>query len=151
MAKAAKKSMREKIDSAPNDLPKVEMDSRNRGMMLVAHPKNVEDEIKTIPKGKLTTPTLIREKLAKKYKADFTCPLSSGWFIRMAVEAAEEARAEGEKKITPWWRIVKEDGSLNPKFPGNGDFQKHLLEIEGFTLAQSAGTCKVQKYQEFLT
>lgn len=131
MSLKSRKSMREKIDGAPKDLPKVVEDPKGRGQMLVPSPKMIEQAILQIPKGKVTTARAIKEKLAKKMKADLVCPLSSGWFFKMAAECAEEERAQGKKKLTPWWRIVLDDGSPNPRFPGAGTLQAKLLKEEG--------------------
>jgi alkylated DNA nucleotide flippase Atl1 len=131
MTLALRKSMPEKIDNAPKDLPKVVADPRGRGEMLVPSPKMIEKAILEIPKGKVTTAKAIKEKLAKSQKADFTCPLSSGWFFKMVSECAEEERAAGKKNLAPWWRVVLDDGSPNPKFPNDGKLQTKLLEQEG--------------------
>src|SRR5437879_603056 len=88
------------------------------GMMLIPTPKLVDELVRKIPKGKLATVGELRRKLATEFKADVTCPLTTGIFLRIAAEAAEEDRANGRKRVTPYWRVVKDDGTLNPKFPG---------------------------------
>jgi hypothetical protein len=47
--------------------------------------------------------------------------------------AGEEQRALGlpESELTPWWRVLKKDGFLNPKYPGGTEVQQALLEAEG--------------------
>ncbi len=47
-----------------------------------------------------------------------TCPLTTGIFLRIAAEAAGEDDGSGKTRITPYWRVVKDDDSLNPEFPG---------------------------------
>ncbi len=37
---------------------------------------------------------------------------------------------------TPYWRTLKADGELNPKYPGGVDAQKEKLEKEGHTVIQ---------------
>lgn len=37
---------------------------------------------------------------------------------------------------TPWWRTLKADGELNPKYPGGVEAQRALLEAEGHTIIQ---------------
>ena len=49
----------------------------------------------------------------------------------MAAHAAEEAFAAGEKIITPYWRTVKKDGELNPKYPGGLPALEKKLAAEG--------------------
>jgi alkylated DNA nucleotide flippase Atl1 len=42
--------------------------------------------------------------------------------------------AEGKKNITPFWRTLKGEGELNPKYPGGIEKQIELLEVEGHTI-----------------
>jgi hypothetical protein len=109
------------------------------GAMLVPSPRDVEAVIRTVRKGSLITVTRIREFLAGKYSADLTCPLTTGIFVRIAAEAAEEEARAGKTKITPYWRVVKDDGSLNPKFPGGVARQAERLRAEGHRLTPARG------------
>ena len=124
-------SWREKMDN-PN-LPKVvaippNMQKRwGTGSMLVPSPREVDALMRTVRKGTVTTVSEIRKSLARKHATDVTCPLTTGLFIRIAAEAAEEDAAAGKMKITPYWRVVKDDGSLNPKFPGGVERQRQRL------------------------
>lgn len=109
------------------------------GKMLIPKPLDVDALIRKIPKGKLVTVNQLRERLAKDANADTSCPLCTGIFTRIAAEAAEEDLREGRKDITPYWRVVKEGGSLNPKFPGGVEHQaSHLIE-ESHRIEQGKG------------
>jgi len=138
-----RKSWREKMNN-PN-LPKVVAILPNlrkrfgEGTMLVPSPPEVEAFIRTVPMGSVTTVSRIREFLARKYSVDATCPLTTGIFIRLAAEAAEEEASAGKKKITPYWRVVKDDGSLNPKFPGGVGRQAERLRAEGHRILPARG------------
>jgi hypothetical protein len=101
------------------------------GAMLVPHPRDVEAVIRTVRRGRLITVAQIRAYMAAKYRVDVTCPLTTGIFIRLAAEAAEEEARTGKTRITPYWRVVKDDGSLNPKFPGGLEAQAEKLRGEG--------------------
>lgn len=72
-------------------------------------------------------------------RADVTCPLTSGIFVRIVAEAAEEDRRNGKKRITPYWRVVKDDGSLKDKFPGGAKAQAKLLRAEGHAIQAGKG------------
>lgn len=52
--------------------------------------------------------------------------------MRIAAEAAEEDGEQGRKRITPYWRGVKDDGTFNPKLPGGVSQQTRNLSAEGF-------------------
>ena len=132
---ATRKSWREKMEN-PN-LPKViaippRMQARfGAGSMLIPSPREVDALIRTVRKGSVITISKIREQLAAKHSADVTCPMTTGIFVRLASEAAEEEAASGKTRITPYWRVVKDDGSLNPKFPGGAERQSERLRAEG--------------------
>jgi len=105
------------------------------GTMLIAHPLEVDALIRRVPKGRLVTVGQLRERLARRHSADCTCPLTTGIFVRIAAEAAEEDRRAGKKRIAPYWRVVREDGSLNEKYPGGTAGQARKLRAEGFAIA----------------
>ncbi len=107
--------------------------------MLVSTPRDVEALIRKIPKGKVITSPLLRQKLAIDFGAECTCPTSTGIFIRIAAEAAEEDRAAGATPITPYWRVLAKDGSLNEKLPGGVKAQADNLKAEGFQIEAAAG------------
>lgn len=109
------------------------------GRMLIPTPALVDALMRKAPQGKLVTVGQIRERLAEDFKVDSTCPLTTGIFIRIAAEAAEEYRHLGRKDITPYWRVIKSDGSLNEKFPGGVESQASHLKEEGHAVEPGKG------------
>lgn len=109
------------------------------GTMAIAHPRHVDALIRRVSKGCVVTQTQLRERLARKYKADHTCPLTTGIFVRIISEVAEEARRAGKNQITPYWRVLRDDGSLNEKFPGGAAAQARRLRQEGFAISPGKG------------
>ncbi len=118
-----RKSWREKLADSKG-LPKVEeitgkMSTRwGAGTVVIPAPKDVDEIMKKVPRGKLITINQIREMLAQKYGATIGCPITTGIFAWIAAHAAAEEAAEGKRDITPYWRTLKSDGELNPKYPG---------------------------------
>lgn len=98
--------------------------------MYLAPPIFYDKVIKQIPKGSLITVSLIRALLAKKNNANFTDPLTAGIFINIVAWASFQRNSD----ITPYWRVIKSDGSLNEKYPLSLDVQKKILEEEGHTI-----------------
>lgn len=134
-----KKTWKEKLHES-HDLPKVieitdNMSKRwGEGTCAIPAPIEVDAIMKEVKKGKLTTINNIRERVAQKHGATIGCPITTGIFAWIAANAAEEDRAEGKKKITPWWRTLKSDGILNEKYPGGIQNHMKLLEEEGHTI-----------------
>ena len=106
------------------------------GKMLIATPKLIDELIRQIPKGRLTTINAIRNKLAQEFNVDVTCPITTGIFTWIVAHKTEEDRAKGmnRKDLSPYWRVIKEDGALNPKYPGGETQQTEYLNMEGFIL-----------------
>jgi hypothetical protein len=149
---------RTKLEKPNVELPKIvrvpaKWEKRfGTGTMAIARPLDVDALIRTVRKGKLITQTQLRERLAEKYHADHTCPLTTGIFVRIIAEATEEDRRAGKSKITPYWRVVRDDGSLNEKFPGGPPAQARRLRSEGFAIAAGKGkkpAC-VKGFEKFL-
>ncbi len=137
---------RVKLEKPNVDLPKIvrvptKWQKRfGTGTMAIAHPLHVDALIRSVKRGKLVTQTQLRERLAKKYHANHTCPLTTGIFVRIVAEAVEEDRRAGKSRVTPYWRVVRDDGSLNEKFPGGPPAQARRLRAEGFSVAAGKGS-----------
>lgn len=101
--------------------------------LFIAHPKMVKAYIEKIPRGKSKTVVEMREALAKKNKADATCPLTSGIFVRIVAEAALDEMREGAsvKEITPFWRIVDEKSPIAKRLSCGVEFIKRQRKAEG--------------------
>jgi len=110
-----------------------------KGTMLIPKPLDVVAAVRKTRRGRLMTVSQLREKLARDAGATCSCPMTTGIFLRIAAEAAEEARREGKKRITPYWRVVKDDGGLNDKFPGGTRAQAARLREEGFSIQAARG------------
>ena len=152
---AKKKTWSEKLNDSKG-LPKVEkitdaMSKRwGTGTVAIPAPKEVDEIMKKIPKGKLVTINEIRAALAKKHKATIGCPMTTGIFAWIAAHAAEERKQNGKKDITPYWRTLKTGGFLNEKYPGGTEAQKRLLELEGHTVVQKGKKLVVLNYERSL-
>jgi len=148
-----RKSWREKLADS-KDLPKVaeitdKMSKRwGTGTVVIPAPKEVDEIMKGVPKGKVITINQIRSVLAQRHGATIGCPLTTGIFANIAARAAEEAAAEGRKDITPYWRTLKSKGELNEKYPGGVEAQAAHLKEEGHTIEPGMGK-KPPKVKEF--
>ena len=108
------------------------------GRMLIASPLVLQVVVARIPAGRVMTSGALRGALAAAHGADYTCPLTTGIFLRIVAEAAlEEAEAgvEGSANGVPWWRVVKDDGSMQDRLPGGPEHQAARLVADGFEVA----------------
>ena len=118
--------------------------------MVVSTPKEVHALMARVPKAKLITTDTLREKLSDKYNTDITCPLSTGIFVSIASAASEEMKALGIDDRIPWWRTLKNDGSLNPKAPGGPEAQMTYLKEEGYSFTKRGKKIRVENYEDYL-
>ena len=150
-----RKSWSEKLKESKG-LPKVEeitgkMSKRwGTGTVVIPAPMEVDEIMRKVPEGKLTTINEIRATLAKKHGATIGCPITTGIFAWVAANATEEQRQRGEKDITPYWRTLKTGGVINEKYPGGAEAQKQLLEKEGHKVVQKGKNYVVADYEKSL-
>ena len=150
-----KKSWREKL-ADDKDLPKVgevtgKMTERwGTGTMVIPAPREVDALMRQVPKGRLVTINELRIALARKHKAGFACPITTGIFSWIAAHAAAEAEAEGTKRITPYWRTLKTGGEVNPKYPGGVAALTKRLRAEGHKLVSKGKRTMVADFEKKL-
>ena len=121
------------------DIPPKMVKRFGEGKMLIPRPLDVDVLMRQVKRGRLVTQSQIRERLARDCSADVACPITTGIFIRIAAEAAEEDLRAGKRQITPYWRVVRDDGSLNEKFPGGVEAQARRLRQEGHRIEPGRG------------
>lgn len=140
----------------PKDMPKI-VEITDEGSikkyggrrMFFAPPIEYDRIMRRVPEGKVITVGDIRAYFAKRNNADFTDPITAGIFCSIAAWASFQ---RGSDK-TPFWRTLKANGELNPKYPGGVEAQKKQLEAEGFTIIQKGRTnlrYYVKDYENYL-
>jgi len=150
-----RKSWREKLADS-KDLPKVQkitgkMSRRwGTGTVVIAAPKEVDEIMRKVRKGRLITINEIRRILARRHGATIGCPITTGIFAWIAANAAAEALADGRRRITPYWRTLKTGGQLTPKYPGGIEGLRARLEAEGHTVIQKGARHVVEDYEKSL-
>jgi alkylated DNA nucleotide flippase Atl1 len=77
--------------------------------------------------------------------------MPTGIFAWIAAHAAEEAAAEGQEDITPYWRTLKAGGVINAKYPGGVEAQKKRLEAEGHNVIQKGTKYIVADFENHLS
>lgn len=103
------------------------------GAMVVSSPAEVDALLRSVARGEVLTLDDMRSALARRHQVATACPVSTAIFANMCARAAEERRMMGgdPAELTPWWRLLKRDGFLNPKVPGGMAYQAELLQADG--------------------
>ena len=152
----SKKSWEEKLNHEQEvkieDIPEKWAKNIGHGKMVILTPMIIDSFIKKIPQGRVTTINLIRNHFAREYNVDMTCPITTGIFSWIAAWASEERKENDSKDITPWWRVLKEGGKLNPKYPGGVKHHASYLEKEGQLIMKGKydNSWKVKDYEKHL-
>jgi hypothetical protein len=133
---AAKKSWRQKIESAPE--PHVDRLAKDFGggkagdVMFIASPRLVRNYIAAIPRGATRGIEDMRREFAGRNAADVTCPITSSIFVRIVSEAAIEEMNAGAppEAVTPFWRIVDPKGPIANKLSCSKNFVVEMRRKE---------------------
>ncbi len=125
------------------DMPKIQIITDEKSIekyggsrMYFAPPLDYDRVMRQVPEGKVITVGELREYFARQNQADFTDPITAGIFVSICAWASFQ-RSTDE---TPYWRTLKANGELNPKYPGGTEAQKVKLEAEGHTIIQKDRT-----------
>ena len=118
--------------------------------MVIPAPIEVDSLMQQVPKGRVVTINELRLALAAKHHATFACPMTTGIFSWIAAHAANEAAAEGARRVTPYWRTLKTGGELNPKYPGGVEEIAKRLKAEGHQIMKKGKRFLVADHQKAL-
>jgi len=91
-------------------MPATRAGMKKGDLILLPSARLVDDFIRAIPRGKSVSLLDLRATMARRHKADGTCPVYLGYRLRTVAEAAFEALERGAKlnQITPIWRVLDE-------------------------------------------
>jgi len=120
------------------------------GTFVIPAPKEVDELMRRVSRGHLTTIDELRKTLARRHGATIACPITTRIFAWIAAHAAAEGETAGEKNTTPYWRTLKSGGELNPKYPGGIEFLKRKLSAEGHQVKQRGKRVFVEGFREHL-
>lgn len=110
-------------------LDKTFSDMKAGERMYIASPQLVAHYIAQIPKGETRTPKQMRFDLAHEKGADNSCPVSTGIFLRMAIEEALNP-ASLEDTPLPFWRLVDEAHPVLKKLAIPADIITKMRALE---------------------
>jgi ABC-type uncharacterized transport system ATPase subunit len=133
---ATKKSWLDKLNE--NKEPKIKRididfaDIPSGSNMLIATPKIIDQYIQEIGVGKHIDTKTLRKDLAITHNADYTCPVTTGIFLRIVAEANYEKLQLGKRfeEITPFWRVIEPNSALAKKLTFGQNFLLEQIEKE---------------------
>lgn len=119
--------------------PAVVEDRRRGGRLLLPTPLLVGEAVAAIPRGRVMTMKQLRAALAERFEADTTCPLMSGIFATILAGVVLEDIGQQRAPRWPIWRLVRDDGTLHPKWPLDPRYRATRLREEGVRLTWRSG------------
>lgn len=104
-------------------------------IMLIPTPKIIDAFIAKIPRGQSMDVKTLRTKLARRNKAEVTCPITTGFHLRAVAEVALEKLKGGAKvsEITPFWRVLDAEAPTTAKLSCGVGFVMKQRKAEGIT------------------
>ncbi len=101
-------------------------------ILYVATPDILDAYIRKIPVGTVRPVEQVRRDLAKRNKADATCPVSTSIFLRMVAETALKQMAEGANRddIAPFWRVLQPGTPIATRLGIDADWIEHQRALD---------------------
>lgn len=90
--------------------------------MLIPSPLMIQEYINHIESGNFSDVKIMRNDLAIQYGADFTCPMTTGIFLRIVAEYNYENLSQKGTEICPFWRIIDPSSKLSDKLSFDKNF-----------------------------
>ena len=112
------KSWQEKFDAKPHhDIKVIEKDfwgQKAGDRMLIPSPKMIQAYLDDSESTDLNL-VQMRKDLAAANGAEFTCPMTTGIFLRIVAELSLEKMSHSTEGITPFWRVIDPKSDLAKK------------------------------------
>jgi hypothetical protein len=112
---------------------RVVLDKRFAGIpagavLYVATPEIVADWVLSVPAGEVRSIEQMRRDLAKRNRADATCPVSTAIFLRSVAEVALRQLGEGADAdaVVPFWRVVEPGSAIAKRLAVDGEWIAHM-------------------------
>jgi hypothetical protein len=101
-------------------------------ILYVATPEIVAAYIARIKAGETRSVEQMRRDLAKRNKADATCPVSTAIFLRSVAEIAIRQLNEGApaSAVTPFWRVIAPDSVIAKRLPVDAEWIAHRRMLD---------------------
>jgi alkylated DNA nucleotide flippase Atl1 len=134
-------------DSIVQIAPQLERFFGTSGRMLKPCVATVAALVAQIPSGQVVTSDVLRRKLADQFGVEVACPYDT----KMALLAISNDSSLNQSGLNlPYWRVIKTNGELNPKYPGGLEAHVAFLQAEGFTVDDSGKKPRIKPFKDKL-
>lgn len=101
-------------------------------VMFIATPEIIAGYVAAIPPGETRSVPRLRNELARRYKAQATCPVTTAIYLRVVAEAAltDLAEGAGTAAVTPFWRVIDPGSAIARRLTCGDDFIRHQRDLE---------------------
>ncbi len=101
-------------------------------ILYVATPDILARYISKIPSGETRPIERVRRELARRNKADATCPVSTSIFLRMVAETSMKQLADGQSRddVVPFWRVIEAGTPIAKRLGLDADWIEHQRALD---------------------
>jgi alkylated DNA nucleotide flippase Atl1 len=105
-----------------------------QGTIALPSPNMVFELMCEIKRGQLATMAEMSDEVAKRLQASAGCVVTTAIFAALVAKASYEEQHETKAQAAPYWRVLKNGGEINLKYPGGMTALTDRLEAEGHTV-----------------
>lgn len=140
---SARKRIDWEVKLRPELAPKVVTDPRVGDRLLVPTPLLLGEELARVAPGGVLRFGELRQRLARRFNADRTCPMTTGIFAAILAGAVASDLKAHRKARWPIWRLVRDDGLLPENWALDPLYSAATLREEGVVVTRSRTTWRV--------
>lgn len=100
--------------------------------LLIASPEILARYLMAIPVGETRNLVRLRNELARRHRADATCPVTTAIYLRVIAESAWEDLCAGTPRdaVPPFWRVIDPGSPIAKRLSFGSDVIEHERAIE---------------------
>ena len=100
--------------------------------MFIASPGLIANYIERIPRGETRSIARLRNELARRNKAQATCPVTTAIYLRVVAEVALTDLGAGKPvdRVIPFWRVVEPGSKIAARLSCDVAYLDHLIALD---------------------
>ena len=98
----------------------------------IASPGLIANYIERIPRGETRSIARLRNELARRNRAQATCPVTTAIYLRVVAEVALTDLGAGKPidRVIPFWRVVEPGSKIAAKLSCDAAYLDHLIALD---------------------